>query len=366
MLIRYVGNRLHVIFHLSGVLFSLRPVLVEYFKSVCTNTSSLRTAILHVFSNPSILRHLKALGLLGNILTGPWMTVFYGNKGGKSNLEVVPDLKLVANLRHLANNPLSVLTVESDLFGHLLNPGTEDVLASLQNPVDPAQMKEFETVMKELIDGTITVLERQLVKYLSGDLSAPTPEMLLQTKSTPIHKTFSERVMGMTDSQTRRAPNATVGFIDATVKCAKNKPMNWLKQKSPQEQKKLVSFAIKRAMQVRFLRNKREDYKQKVFLKRQDAKKRVRAQAYRRNIHRPFKELVASDPEHLDEDKFNRSNQPEEKNNVVKDIISNKGSLINRYIDQYWFLDGEDYHGKILNFKNPKSGPYYNISTALD
>ena len=89
------------------------------------------------------------------------MTVFYGNKKGKANLEVVPEMKVaVANLRHLANNPLSVLTVESDVFGHMLNPISDTVLACLQGTIDDSNLlKEFQEVMKEVINGTITVLE---------------------------------------------------------------------------------------------------------------------------------------------------------------------------------------------------------------
>lgn len=95
---------------------------MEYF------TSSLRTAIIHDFSDPSILLRLRALGLLGKLLTGPWMTVSYGNKEGKSNLEVVTEIKMaVANLRHLAhliietgvvNIKRTCRTTEKVCFGH--------------------------------------------------------------------------------------------------------------------------------------------------------------------------------------------------------------------------------------------------------
>ena len=234
---------------------------MEYFQSV-SNISSMRTARIHDFADPSILLHLRALGLLGKLLTGPWMTVFYGNKKGKVNLEVVPEMKVaVANLRHLANNPLSVLAAESDVFGHMLSPSSDTVLTCLQGTIgDSNLLKEFQEVMKEVINGTITVLERQLAKYLTGDLSSPTPQMLLQTKSTPIYNIFSERVLGMTDSQTRRAPNATVGFNDAKVKCTNNKTLTWLKHKSPQEQETLISLAIRRARQMRTLRKRREEH----------------------------------------------------------------------------------------------------------
>ena len=96
--------------------------------------------------------------MLGKLLTGPF---FYGNKKGKANLEVVREMKVaVANLRHLANNPLSVLTAESDVFGHMLNPSSDTVLACLQGTIDDSDLlKKFQEVMTEVINGTITVLE---------------------------------------------------------------------------------------------------------------------------------------------------------------------------------------------------------------
>ena len=69
-------------------------------------------------------------------------------------------------------------------------------------------------------------------------------------------------------------------------------------------------------------------------------------------IDRPLKELASN---HVDVYKLDQLNLTEEKYQVVKDIIANKGSLVDTYIDQYWCLDGKDvlYHGKIFSYKNP-------------
>jgi len=58
---RYVGNRLHVLFHLSGVLFSKRSELLQYLKKYCTS-QQLRLALMSDLQNEDISVQLQALG----------------------------------------------------------------------------------------------------------------------------------------------------------------------------------------------------------------------------------------------------------------------------------------------------------------
>ena len=86
--------------------------------------------------------------------------------------------------------------------------------------------------------------------YLTGDLSIPTEHMLKQAKSAPVHNIMSERILGMTDHQTHRAANATVGFIEGKVKASTNKTLQWLDCKEYSEQDRIILFAVKRAREV--------------------------------------------------------------------------------------------------------------------
>ena len=83
--------------------------------------------------------------------------------------------------------------------------------------------------------------------------------MLKQGKSAPVHNIMSERILGMTDHQTQRAANAKMGFIEGKVKASTNKTLQWLDCKDYGEQDSIVSFALKRAREVRGIRRKRED-----------------------------------------------------------------------------------------------------------
>ena len=79
-IVRYVGNRLHVLFHLAGIFFFLRGKPLHYFKCICNNRTSLRTALKKDLENDTIVVQLRALGLMGKLLSGPWMQRFNANK----------------------------------------------------------------------------------------------------------------------------------------------------------------------------------------------------------------------------------------------------------------------------------------------
>jgi len=85
---------------------------------------------------------LRSLGLSGKFLTGPWMHIFYGNKGGLTNLETVLLMKLsIQNLMSLKEHPLEILTKEKDAFNETM---LEDaILCSLQQTLYSPKMTEM-------------------------------------------------------------------------------------------------------------------------------------------------------------------------------------------------------------------------------
>lgn len=108
MMTRYVGNRMHVLFHLGGTFYFLREKLLSYLQKSCNCQTGFRTSLLKDLSSPYLQMQLKALGLVGKLLTGPWMVVLYSNKEVLSNLEAVPLLKsCVEKLMALSGNPAS-------------------------------------------------------------------------------------------------------------------------------------------------------------------------------------------------------------------------------------------------------------------
>ena len=54
LFVRYVGNTLHVLFHLAGVIFFLRDKLLEYLKKSCPVSNGLRGSLITDLSNTEI------------------------------------------------------------------------------------------------------------------------------------------------------------------------------------------------------------------------------------------------------------------------------------------------------------------------
>ena len=125
-IVRYVGNRFHVIFHLAGVFFCLRGKLLHYLKNIC-NRTSLRTALLKDLEHNEVAVQLRALGLLGKLLTTPWMMLLYSNKANLTNLEIIPTIKTcLRNLKSLGEQPLPTLRAETDAMDDKLEEDSLD------------------------------------------------------------------------------------------------------------------------------------------------------------------------------------------------------------------------------------------------
>ena len=81
---RYRGNRLHILFHISGKLIEFYDDFLELLNSG-TSCGGLRSTILHDFKTATAKVELQVLGLLGKHLTGPWMTQFYTDSDHQVN-----------------------------------------------------------------------------------------------------------------------------------------------------------------------------------------------------------------------------------------------------------------------------------------
>ena len=86
---RYVGNRLHILFHSAGIIFHLRTSLTTFLQKYCS-AAQRKAAQLGDLSNEDLLAQLKVLGLFGKLLTGQWMKKFYQNEDQKQHLEMIP------------------------------------------------------------------------------------------------------------------------------------------------------------------------------------------------------------------------------------------------------------------------------------
>uniref|UniRef100_UPI00358EAAAF uncharacterized protein isoform X1 n=3 Tax=Myxine glutinosa TaxID=7769 RepID=UPI00358EAAAF len=355
---RYVGNRLHILFHLAGVVYMLKDVFLAYLENACP--VSWRTVLMTDLENQEIMQQLQILGIYGKLFTGPWMELFYGNKAGRSNLEMRGHMhRSVDALAELQDNPGRLLTTETDIFGNRLAED-DPVLIALRNSTEVSE--SFKVTASQLAAGFLAVLNRQLQRYLHGDLSDPSEEVLAQTASAPTHNIFAEEVLGMVDSQVRRAPNATTQFVESKVKFAKNKTMLWLEGEAEDELQKLVTYAMKRAQEMSRLKKERDVKITAAIERRTHEMKQRRDKTLRNKTETKVRPLVGK--------VVSRENFlqlfPESSTEVVDailPILENPASVVNKYLLHTWTdEDGVDVCYQGLVQKSKRKGTVLTIS----
>ena len=203
------------------------------------------------------------------------------------------------------------------------------------------------------------VLERQLKPYLTGKLSSPTSEMLQLAKSAPVHNIYSEQVLGMSDHQYHRAPNATMGIIDGKVKATKNRTLTWLCSKQPEEQERLVAFAVTRARKMRPIRKKRAEQMEQDLHQRQRDKVQKKEQQYRNKIEKRVKLMISGTEVDVGQELSDTPTSVESKLQTVDCVLEDPSWLTDKCIDHIWFENHTDatYHGKILTVQRSRNKP---------
>ena len=132
LLPRFVGNRFHIPFKLAGSIFYLNENIIEYLEKWCPCSSTLVTALQQDLRSKEGQTQLQALGILGKLLTGPWMTNVYSNEENVSHLGMSVHFKsVVSMLKKFKEEPEKVLTTTRDTFGKDLEVQNDDVLGSL-------------------------------------------------------------------------------------------------------------------------------------------------------------------------------------------------------------------------------------------
>ncbi|KAK3744947.1 hypothetical protein RRG08_048343 [Elysia crispata] len=120
MFVRYVGNQIHIMFHMGGVIIHYLNVLLEYLKESCKSEFSMK------FLNEHLISQLQAI-------TGPWMKFVYKNKDDLSNLQMSEHFRTVElMIEAWTTNPAEMVSSDKDVF---LQPVVYDpVIDSLRSP----------------------------------------------------------------------------------------------------------------------------------------------------------------------------------------------------------------------------------------
>ncbi len=180
-----------------------------------TSCGSLRASILEDFNSTAGQVEMQVLGLLGKLLTGPWMTKFYIGADDQTDyikgIEIIKET--VQKLKDQLHSPAEFLTRTTDLFGNQLN-ASDKILEKLQQP--PKDTIMFTQIMESCLRAVILVLERQYQQYFT-DTWTVTEKLKQETTSARSHNMDAEELMGMFSALKKKAPNATICYLSCKM-----------------------------------------------------------------------------------------------------------------------------------------------------
>ena len=161
---RFVGNRFHVFFLNSGILFSYFHIILRFYENVAKPKNSMEACIFNSLCNSVITNNLRALGLFGKAVTGPWMRLV--SRKDLKILELSPFLnQAVTLLQKWAEDARPMLRPIS-VFGQDV-PVLEDKVLSALVSSDLPDGAVCDTLQK-LCSVAVDVLKRQLATQLPG------------------------------------------------------------------------------------------------------------------------------------------------------------------------------------------------------
>ncbi|KAG1655884.1 Protein bric-a-brac 2 [Nymphon striatum] len=266
---RYRGNRLHIFFNICGKLFAYHDKFLTFLQSG-TACGGLRASLREDFVSMIGITELHVCGLIGKLLTGPWMVTFYTSSANEMNH--LEGIAVVQNVISLIKEQMSdlenICSRTTDFFGNLLEPviaqdqdeSTEKkqhVLSQLMR--QPNNELLFRKMMRECLSAIVSVLERQYQRYFEIEV---TDQLKQQVASARSHNIDAEEVMGMFSAAQKKAPNATMAYHSAKLRAQKNKVTTYLNSFSQSKQQEITDFSINEAKKHN-LRKRKE--RQKIF-----------------------------------------------------------------------------------------------------
>ncbi|KAK6174994.1 hypothetical protein SNE40_013537 [Patella caerulea] len=343
---RYRGNRLHILFHICGKLFEHHKLFLDFLINEPVSCGGLVASVRKDFCDKTAVIEMQVLGLIGKLLTGPWM------KASQSIISHIDGIVIVKNvisaLRETAVNPMHVLNRTTDFFGGVLFENDETIKSLRAEPLDTTA---FLRMVSACLLATVSVLERQYQRYFELDI---TEQLRKETVSARSHNIDAEEVMGMFSAGKERAKNATTDFLVARMRGKKNKVVHWLDGMYPENKEKAVTWAIGHA------RNKRKLARKKISDVRQEMSKRAANKRQKKNEKQRKaieKKLKNTDIREL---KSVFPDISEDIHLALIDVL--RGTVVGRSICHTWYdettCDQTLYSGKIEKLKKRKGDVY--------
>ena len=153
--------------------------------------------------------------------------------------------------------------MKDSTYDHLMRPGTNS--------------DDVHVLLGRMCASAVVVMDRQLSDHFpGGKFWNPGNELEAQASSCSSTNISGEMAFAMSDRDQARAPNATVGFVEAKVMFRKNKTGDWLGQQEEGRVKEIITEARRCASSIREEDKEDEkEYERKLDEKLQQARRDV-------------------------------------------------------------------------------------------
>ena len=244
-------NRFNIIFHNASSIFLLHRQMISFLEGDATNKW-----VLHDLSQPFFMAGVKAMGLINKFVTTPlWKLV------EKKDVHVMDLNTFYAQLIHYLED--AVRNIDNFVLGELrpfgeIFPIKED--AAYHALIEPSDYDANCKVYLSVILPSITKLLKEHFKphLPGGTYHEPSADLRTTTKSVPKHNKHCEANFAYLDLLSKWKPNMKSLAAEAYVMFTYNKTSEWLANKEPVEQKKLLDVAYKKTWETQRLFRERQ------------------------------------------------------------------------------------------------------------
>ena len=195
------------------------------------------------------LAHLRALGIVGQIITSPfWRLV----EGTKSILDLNEHLQhMLDQLKLWASDATTLM--EGKVLFEQVEVRRDKIYEDLFKNSEDAEMETYTQVALEMVvTGLVLILERQARDQLSGgQFASPYEQVKKSARNVPCTNTVSERDFAILDVLLRIKPAASCHTLEIYLLWLNNKPSTWLENMNEKERNDLLDMARKNYPKIR-------------------------------------------------------------------------------------------------------------------
>lgn len=341
---RLLGNRLHIIFKLGGVYFSIFENLKKFILDMATKNET-DEKLKHLIKEEAAIVELQVLGIMGKTLSGPWMNMFYTDLAKEQSpintMKIVKDV--IENLKKF-DDPQNILVAERDFFDNTLpREETEKLMVTPNNQI------LFNQMMTACIKGTVEVLERQYRKSFTT-VETFTEPVLASVRQ---HTMEAESIIGEFCEKKKVSPFAYVSSISNIIKSKRNNVWEFINELDNDQFQEYLNLAIKHSTEKNMQRkSKRKNLEAEIAMRIKEKRrkleesKRIRFQKKLKKVSHTHSAIKAEFPDLT----------PDFVEDIYKILI---GDIVGHRIKHVWTIDSVDQF--IVGWVKEFSDPYYSI-----